>query len=62
MKNREAAHEILTALNTPPDGEPRVTKTYGEQTWPASFNIEQPGLTDICTFQSVRDEYVLDED
>jgi hypothetical protein len=58
VKNREAAHEILTALNTPPDGEPRVEKTYGAQTAPTSFTIDRPGLTDVETFQSVRDEYV----
>ena len=58
VKNREAAHEIVEALNTPPDGEPRVTKTYGEQTRPAVFTIDQPGLTDVYTFQSVRDTYL----
>jgi hypothetical protein len=46
----------------PPDGEPRVKKTYGEQTAPTSFTIDQPGLTDVCTFQSVRDTYVTPED
>ncbi|TKX86479.1 hypothetical protein EXE43_08140, partial [Halorubrum sp. SS5] len=58
VKNREAAHEVLTALNTPPDGQSRVEKTYGEQTRPALFTIDQPGLTDVHTFQSVRDRYV----
>ena len=57
VKNREAAHEILTALHTPPDGEARVEKTYGAQTSPTSFTIDQPGLTDVVTFQSVRDTY-----
>ena len=51
VKNREA-------LNTPPDGDTRVEKTYGEQTRPGLFTIDQPGLTDVQTFQSVRDEYV----
>lgn len=58
VKNRAAAHEIVEALNTPPDGEPRVQKTYGEQTRPAAFTIEQPGLTDVHTFQSVRDTHL----
>ncbi|ELZ39208.1 hypothetical protein C463_17353 [Halorubrum californiense DSM 19288] len=57
VKNREAAHEILTALNTPPDGQPRVEKTYGAKTAPVSFTIAQPGLTAVKTFQSVRDAY-----
>ena len=58
VKNREAAHEILTALNTPPDGHSRVEKTYGTQTAPTSFTIDQPGLTAVETFQSVRDTYI----
>ena len=62
VKNREAAHEILSALNTPPDGEPRVEKTYGTQTAPTAFTIDQPGLSDVETFQSVRDEYVSPHD
>lgn len=60
VKNREAAHDLITALNTPPDGEPRVQKTYGEQTRPAVFTIDQPGLTDVYTFQSVRDTHLDD--
>ncbi|MDZ5812654.1 hypothetical protein U4E84_15000 [Halorubrum sp. AD140] len=61
VKNREAAHEVIEALNTPPDGTPRVEKTYGERTRPAVFTIDQPGLTDVYTFQSVRDTH-LDTD
>ena len=57
VKNREDAHKVLTALNTPPDGEARVEKTYGDQTRPTLFTIDQLGLTDVYTFQSVRDEY-----
>ncbi|QKY15598.1 hypothetical protein [Halorubrum sp. CBA1229] len=60
VKNRAAAHEVVEALNTPPDGEPRVQKSYGEQTRPAAFTINQPGLTDVHTFQSVRDTYLDD--
>jgi hypothetical protein len=58
VKNREAAHAVIEALNTPPDGEPRVEKTYGERTRPAVFTIDQPGLTDVYTFQSVRDTHL----
>ncbi|MUW13467.1 hypothetical protein GJ633_01495 [Halorubrum sp. CBA1125] len=62
VKNREAAHAVVEALNTPPDGEPRVTKTYGKQTRPAVFTIDQPGLTDVYTFQSVRDTHLNREE
>ena len=58
VKNREAAHEVITALHTPPDGDPRVPKTYSERTPPDVFTIDQPGLTDVYTFQSARDTYV----
>ena len=58
VKNREAAHAVIEALNTPPDGTPRVEKTYGERTRPAVFTIDRPGLTDVYTFQSVRDTHL----
>lgn len=58
VKNRAAAHEVVTALNDPATGPPRVTKTYGEQTRPDMFTIDQPGLTDVVTFQAARDAYL----
>ncbi|MFC7324157.1 type IV secretory system conjugative DNA transfer family protein [Halorubrum rutilum] len=61
VKNREAAHDVIEALNTPPDGDPRVTKTYGKQTRPAAFTVDQPGLTDVYTFQSMRDTHLSDD-
>ncbi|CDK39377.1 ATP-binding protein [Halorubrum sp. AJ67] len=62
VKNREAAHAVIEALNTPPNGTPRVEKTYGKQTRPAVFTIDQPGLTDVYTFQSVRDTHLNTSD
>ena len=58
VKNRAAAHEVVTALNDPATGPPRVEKTYGEQTRPDMFTIDQPGLTDVVTFQAARDAYL----
>jgi hypothetical protein len=40
-------HDILEALNDPPEGEPRVEKTYSSTTPPQQFRIDQPGLTAI---------------
>ncbi|GAB7010722.1 hypothetical protein [Halorubrum trueperi] len=60
VKNRDAAHDLLDALNAPPNGEPRVTKTYSERSPPSQFRIDQPGLTDVYTFQSARDTYLDD--
>jgi hypothetical protein len=54
VKNRSAAHEVLQALNEPPEGEPRVEKTYSENMPPRDFKIDEPGLTGMTTFQRLR--------
>jgi hypothetical protein len=54
VKNRAAAHEVLQALNEPPEGEPRVEKTYSENMPPRDFTIDEPGLTGMATFQRLR--------
>ncbi|QLD89083.1 hypothetical protein HWV07_08585 [Natronomonas salina] len=54
VKNRSAGHEVLQALNEPADGVPRVEKTYSEKMRPQEFTIDTPGLTDVYTFQSMR--------
>ena len=56
VKNRAAGHEVLQALNDPIDGVPRVEKTYSERMRPQEFSIDTPGLTDVYTFQSMRNE------
>lgn len=55
VKNRAAAHEILRALNEPPEGEPRVAKTYSENTPPTRFTIGTAGLSEVFTVQYLRD-------
>jgi DNA helicase HerA-like ATPase len=40
-----AGHEVLAALNDPPDGPVRVEKTYAKSTPPHQFRIDTPGLT-----------------
>mgnify|MGYP000642801617 CR=1 FL=1 len=54
------AHEILGALNNPLEGEPRVEKTYSENSPASAFRIDQPGFTDIYTLDQLRGK-VLDE-
>jgi len=53
--SRNGGHEILAALNDPPDGEPRVEKTYNETTAPRDFRIDTKGLSRVYSLS-----YVLD--
>ncbi|MFP9062474.1 hypothetical protein ACLI4R_18390 [Natrialbaceae archaeon A-chndr2] len=50
-------HKVLSALNNPPEGPPRVTKTYAKTTPPQQFRIDTPGLTAVYTAEWLRDQY-----
>jgi len=56
VPNREAAHTVLEVLHEPPAGQPRIEKTYAETTPPRQFRINSPGLTDVFTINTLRDE------
>lgn len=58
VKNRDAAHDVLDALNDPPEGPTRVEKEYSRSSPPQRFNIDEPGLTDVYTFQYLRDSVI----
>ncbi|SFR97599.1 hypothetical protein SAMN05216559_1882 [Halomicrobium zhouii] len=47
VMNQTDGHQVLSALNDPPEGEPRVEKTYSDSTPPQQFKIDEPGLTGI---------------
>ena len=53
---RRGAHRVLEVLHDPPDGEPRVEKTYTRNTPPQSVAVDTPGLTVIYTAEHVRDQ------
>jgi hypothetical protein len=53
MSNRDA-HRIVAALNTPTDGEPRVTKSYAKTTPPQDYAIDTPGMTAVIPLNSLR--------
>lgn len=55
VKNRDGAHDVLDALNDPAEGPVRVEKEYSRSSPPQRFNIDQPGLSEIYTFQYLRD-------
>lgn len=55
VKNRDGAHDVLEALNDPPEGEPRVERTYSRSSPPQRFSIETAGLTEIHSFTYLRD-------
>jgi hypothetical protein len=49
------AHDVLAALNDPPDGNPRVEKTYSRTVPPQKFRIDTPGCTAIYPLERLRD-------
>ncbi|AZH27148.1 ATP-binding protein [Haloplanus aerogenes] len=55
VMTQSAGHDVLQALNNPPDGEPRVTKTYAGTTPPQQFRIQTPGLTAMYPAEWLRD-------
>ena len=55
VMSRQAGHDVLAALNDPPEGEPRVEKNYSQNTPPQQFRIDTPGLTAIYPVEYVRD-------
>jgi DNA helicase HerA-like ATPase len=54
VMTRQGAHDVVHALYDPPDGEPRVEKTYSENTPPQDFKIDTPGLTEVVTVERLR--------
>ncbi|KPN29397.1 hypothetical protein SY89_00110 [Halolamina pelagica] len=55
VKTRGDGHQVLRALNDPPDGESRVSRTYSENMAPREYRLETPGLTAVYTFEYARD-------
>jgi hypothetical protein len=55
VMTRGGGHKVLSALNDPPDSEPRVGKTYSENTPPQQFRIDTPGLSAIYPVEYLRD-------
>ncbi|AEN07590.1 hypothetical protein Halar_0334 (plasmid) [halophilic archaeon DL31] len=55
VKNRDAAHDVLAALNDPPTGDRRVEKTYSRSSPPQAFRLDAPGCSQIHTLRYVRD-------
>jgi hypothetical protein len=53
------AHEILTALNDPLEGEPRLPKTYAPTTPVQQFGFDEPGFTTMYTIDQLRDRLGL---
>lgn len=55
VKTRGDAHHVLRALHDPPDGEPRVPRTYSENMAPREYRLDTPGLTEVRPFEYARD-------
>ncbi|QLG28915.1 ATP-binding protein [Halorarum halophilum] len=55
VMTQSEGHDVLQALNDPPEGDPRVEKTYAKSTPPQQFRIDTPGLTAIYPAEWLRD-------
>lgn len=55
MMTRQEGHDVLSALNDPLEGEPRIEKSYSQNTPPHQFRIDTPGLTAVRTIEDIRD-------
>ncbi|MUV59459.1 type IV secretory system conjugative DNA transfer family protein [Halobacterium sp. CBA1126] len=60
VKTRSDAATLLRALHDPPEGDPRVPKTYSENMAPRKYRLDTPGLTDVYTFEYARDTLLDD--
>jgi len=60
VMSRKDGHEVLSALNDPLAGGPRVEKIYSQNTPPQQFKIDTPGLTAIYPAEYVRDSLLED--
>lgn len=58
VMTQSAGHDVLQALNDPPEGPVRVEKTYAATTPPQQFRIETPGLTAVYPAEWLRDRFV----
>ena len=54
----EGGHEVLNALREPLEGDPRIEKSYSQNTSPREFTINQPGLTDMYTLGHLRSRVI----
>ncbi|WP_435196400.1 ATP-binding protein [Natronomonas sp. EA1] len=60
VRTQAIAHEVLGALNHPSDGQPRVEKTYSENSPPSRWTIDEPGFSQVRTVSQLQRE--LDRD
>ena len=60
VMTQSGGHDVLAALNDPPEGPPRVEKSYAVTTPPQQFRIDAPGLTAIYPIEWLRDTLLDD--
>jgi DNA helicase HerA-like ATPase len=58
VERRDEGHEVINALHNPGNGEPRVGKTYSENSPLYKVNIDEPGLTEIHTISKFREQFL----
>ncbi|WP_440005403.1 type IV secretory system conjugative DNA transfer family protein [Halomicrococcus sp. SG-WS-1] len=62
VMTQSAGHDVLAALNDPPEGEPRVEKTYSKTTPPQQFRLDTPGMTAMYPIEWLRDRLETESD
>jgi hypothetical protein len=55
IKNRDGAHDVLQALNNPPEDSLRVKKEYSRNSPPTAWDIDTLELSEVLTLQHLRD-------
>jgi hypothetical protein len=58
VEGRTEGHEVIRALHSPGDGEPRVEKTYSDSSPLSKVSIDESGFTDIYTIGTFRDRFL----
>lgn len=58
VMTQSAGHDVLDALNDPPEGPPRVEKTYATTTPPQQFQIDTPGLTAMYPVEWLKETFL----
>lgn len=58
VMTRSAGHEVLAALNDPAEGDPRIKKTYSQNTPPQQFRIDTAGMTALYPASYLESEFL----
>jgi hypothetical protein len=58
VEGRSEGHEVIRALHSPGDGQPRVERTYSESYALTRVAFDEPGFSNILTIGSFRNQFL----